>query len=287
MLCTTCRSNTATTSEGLCGVCVQAAAAAGPTPGPPGRTGPPAPPDARRPAWLRSPVGLGRAVAVLLGVTAAIDLFALWTGIVLRGVLDDVISGDHGTDLDQRADRADALYSAGGVAQVSALVVTCVVFLFWFHRVRVNAEVFEPHIHRKSRGWAVGGWFVPIVNLWYPRRVAVDIWDASGDRSAALDRTLPLDASASRPPHPLVNAWWTLWVSNILVSRWATRAYQDAEDAEEIKSTVTQLMFSDALDIAAAVAAIVFVLRLTRMQDMKARFGAPHPQPPAGPFAAP
>ncbi|MGV2915410.1 DUF4328 domain-containing protein [Streptomyces alfalfae] len=280
MLCTTCRSNTATTPEGLCDACVRAAAAAGPPPGPP------VPPAAGRPAGLRSPVGLARAVVVLLGVVAAVDVFALWTGTVLRDVMGDVVTGDHGTDIDQRADRADALYIAGGVAQVAALVVTCVVFLVWFHRVRVNAEVFEPHIHRKSRGWAIGGWFVPIVNLWYPRRIAVDIWDASGDRSVALDRTLTLDASASRPPHPVVNAWWTLWVSNLLVSRWATRAYQDADDAEEIKSTVTQLMFSDALDIAAAVAAIVFVLRLTRMQDAKARSGPP-PRPVTEPFPAP
>ncbi|MHC8561992.1 DUF4328 domain-containing protein [Streptomyces albidoflavus] len=54
-----------------------------------------------------------------------------------------------------------------------------VVFLVWFRRGRVNAEVFDPYGHTLRRGWAVGSWFVPFANLWLPRRVAVDTWRAS------------------------------------------------------------------------------------------------------------
>ncbi|MGV9879453.1 DUF4328 domain-containing protein [Streptomyces sp. NPDC003006] len=277
MLCTSCQFNTATTSQGLCDVCVQAAAASAPPPVPPAPAG----------AWLRSPVGLGRAVVVLLGVVIATDLYALWAGTVMRDVMNDLITGDYGTDIEREAQHADVLYAQSGSVQLVALIATCVVFLVWFRRVRVNAEVFEPYIHRKTRGWTVWGWFVPVVNLWFPRRIALDIWDASGDRSVAPDRTLTLDASAARGPHPLINAWWTLWVANILVSRWASRVYGKAEEAEEIRSALNGMMLTDALDIAAAVLAIVFVLRLTRMQDRKARLGPPLAQPAPEPFAAP
>ncbi|MVO85355.1 DUF4328 domain-containing protein [Streptomyces sp. p1417] len=40
-----------------------------------------------------------------------------------------------------------------GCRGATALVANGVVFLVWFHRVRVNAEVFEPCVHRKGRGW--------------------------------------------------------------------------------------------------------------------------------------
>ncbi|CAM5264364.1 hypothetical protein SALBM135S_04172 [Streptomyces alboniger] len=270
--------NTATTSEGLCGVCVQAAAAGEP---------PAKLPDAGRPARLRSPVGLGRAAVALLGLVIVTDLFALYASLVFGGVLDDLITGDYGADIDRRADRAQSMYGFSGVAQVNVLLVSCVVFIVWFYRVRVNAEVFEPHIHRKARGWTVGSWFVPVVNFWFPRRIALDIWDASSALSAAPARTMPLDPSAARVPHPLINAWWTLWVADNLFGRWTSSRYSGAEENEEIRSAVEYGMIADALDIAAAVLAIVLVLRLSRMQDMKARFGAPCPQPLARPFPAP
>ncbi|MEU5580131.1 DUF4328 domain-containing protein [Streptomyces huasconensis] len=277
MLCKACQFNTATTSQGYCGVCVQAAAAA-PPPGPAMVDG--------RAAWLRSPVGLGRATAVLLGLVIATDVYSLWTGTVMQDVLGKLVGGAYGADIEREADHADTLYANTGIAQTVALLATCVVFLVWFHRVRVNAEVFEPHIHRKKRGWTVWGWFVPVVNLWFPRRIAVDIWDASGTRSATPDGMPPLDPAAERGPHRLVNVWWALWVANLFAGRWATQSYMKAEEADEIKAAVANMMFTDALDIAAAVLAIVFVLRLTRMQDTKARMGpAPAPQSAAFPAA--
>ncbi|MEU6761413.1 DUF4328 domain-containing protein [Streptomyces sp. NPDC046853] len=277
MLCTECQFNTATTSEGLCDVCVVAAAHSKPAP----RSGYKSD---GRPAYLRSPVALGRATVALLGVVIAADLYSLWAGTVVQGVTEDLLGADYGVgyeagyaaaDLVRDAERADTLYAASGWLQAAALVATCVVFLCWFYRVRVNAEVFEPHIHGKTRGWTVGSWFVPILNLWIPRRIALDIWDASGDRSVALDRTLTLGDTSARATHPLINGWWTLWVASILVGRWASTNYWGAEEAEEIDAAVSRLMFADVINIAAAVMAILVVLRLTRMQDTKARSGPP------------
>ncbi|MEV2255846.1 DUF4328 domain-containing protein [Streptomyces sp. NPDC050147] len=271
MLCTQCQFNTATTSEGLCDVCVTVAATASkPEPRLPYASG-------GRPAYLRSPVGLAWATVALLGVVIAADLYSLWAGTVVQGVMEDLLSARYavgpGPDLVGEAERADTLYAVSGWLQTGALVATCAVFLCWFHRVRVNAEVFEPYIHSKTRGWAVGGWFVPVVNLWFPRRIALDIWDASGERSVALDRTMTLGDSSARGTHPLINGWWTLWVANLFVGRWATSAYWDAEEADEVDAALSQMMFADVMDIAAAVLAILFVRRLTRMQDAKARTG--------------
>ncbi|WP_399928623.1 DUF4328 domain-containing protein [Streptomyces kanamyceticus] len=266
------------TSEGYCGVCAQAAAEAAPPPGRAMVDG--------RPAWLRSPVGLGRAAAVLLGVVIATDVYSLWAGTVMQDVLGKLVGGEYGADIEREAENADALYANTGIAQTAALLATCVVFLVWFHRVRVNAEVFEPYIHRKKRGWTVWGWFVPVVNLWFPRRIAVDVWDASAARAVPPHDMMPPDPAAERGSHRLVNVWWTLWVANLFAGRWATRSYMKAEEADEIKAAVANMMFTDALDIAAAVFAVVFVLRLTRMQDTKARTG-PDPARQAVPFPAP
>lgn len=212
------------------------------------------------PAWLRSPVGLGRATAALLGVVIAADLFAIWADITMYDVSGALADGDIGDAVQRRADHADSLNSAAGYAQTSTLVAAIVVYLIWFLRVRVNAEVFNPFGHSKSRAWAGWGWFVPVVNLWFPRRVMLDIWEASG----------PVGV---RSATGLVNAWWTFWIIGLIADRAGFTAYRRAETAQEIHDAVGQVMFADVVDVVAAVLAILVVLKLTRMQNEKAHQG--------------
>ncbi|MFB7996370.1 DUF4328 domain-containing protein [Streptomyces sp. NPDC056002] len=211
------------------------------------------------------------AVVVLLGVTIAIDLFALWVGFEQRSLAADFVAGHFSAGSDADADRIDSLYGAAGIAQICALVATGVVFIVWFRRVRINAEVFRPDGHSRSRGWASWGWFVPVINLWAPRRVAIDTWDASLPEADLIPR---------KHPHTVINSWWSLWLLSNAIGRMAGSQYDKAESLGEIKSATEMLMFSDALDVAAAVAAIMFVRVLTRMQDEKALRG-----PVMAPFA--
>lgn len=88
---------------------------------------------------------------------------------LLGRLLDDL-----GSVTAQEIDQADSLYGASGIVQLVATLATAAVFVIWFHRTRVNAEVFAPEYHAKKRAWAIWGWFVPVVNLWFPRRIATD-----------------------------------------------------------------------------------------------------------------
>lgn len=212
------------------------------------------------PAWLRSPVGLGRAAAVMLGVVIASDVLGILADLTMSDVTGALADGGTSADLQRRADHADAFYSAAGYVQSAALVAAIVVYLIWFQRVRVNAEVFNPLGHSTSRGWVFWGWFVPVLNLWRPRRVMLDIWDASGPHGG-------------RGSHGLVNGWWTAWVVGLLAGRAGFTEYRKADTAQEIHDAVRQVMFADVIDIVAAVLAILVVLRLTRMQNQKAYEG--------------
>ena len=85
--------------------------------------------------------------------------------------------------------------AAQGVAQlvnVGAIVVW-IIFLIWFHRAATNARDAGLRA-RRSPGWAVGGWFIPIGNFWLPYQSASDLFP---------------------PDHPgrkVVNRWWTFWL---------------------------------------------------------------------------
>ncbi|MFC9672864.1 MULTISPECIES: DUF4328 domain-containing protein [unclassified Streptomyces] len=215
-------------------------------------------------AVLKSPVGVSMAVVVLLGVTIAIDLFALWVGFEQRGLAADFAAGHFSAGSKADADRMDLLYGAASIAQICVLVATAVVFIVWFRRVRINAEVFLPEGHTHSRGWATWGWFVPIANFFIPRRVAADIWNASRREPGLM---------GARPVSAVVNRWWGLWLASNAIDRVAGSQYSKAEEFGAIKSATEILMLSNALGIAAAVAAILFVRALTRAQDEKALAG--------------
>ncbi|MGW3019518.1 DUF4328 domain-containing protein [Streptomyces longwoodensis] len=221
----------------------------------------PAPPYAGPPGLrLRPPAALARATAVLLGLVVATDLFACSADLLQRDVAGDMADGGTGAGLIDRADRADTLFAAAGVAQGAALVATAVVALCWLWRIRVNAEVFDASRHRLRRGWTIGAWFCPVVNLWFPRRIVADSWDASTPWGV-------------RSGHAPVNAWWAVWLADLFVGRVADRGYGRAETADELREAAGTMLFSDCLDIAAAALTFVVVTRLTRLQERKVLSG--------------
>ncbi|MFE3034629.1 DUF4328 domain-containing protein [Streptomyces canus] len=247
MLCTRCHHVEAAPDGVLCAQCAAPA-------------GFQAPPAGAPKVWLRSPVGLGRATAILLAVAAAVDVFALGADLYQYDVTGDLLGRGAGAGVRDRSDLADTLTGVAAAAQGLMLCVCAVVFVVWLWRVRRNAEVFAPDGHRKARAWVIAGWVVPFASLWYPRRVVVDIWDAS--------------STGEKPEgHGLINLWWTLWLLSNTVGQVLYAAFDQADTYRRIHDSLTQILVADGLDLVSALAAAAVVLRLTRMQDEKARRG--------------
>ncbi|MFH8471409.1 DUF4328 domain-containing protein [Streptomyces sp. NPDC018000] len=215
--------------------------------------------------YLRSPDGLAMAVVILLTVVAVTDLLAVAAGLNVRRLLANGLENDFATYDHAEAALADNLYGSASLLQDVMALATAVVFIIWFRRVRLNAEVFDPSMQPMAPGWAVGAWFVPIANLVLPRRIAGGIWTASAQTNT--------DGSWRTVPATPMNLWWGAWVCSLVFS-WVTfRLYMKAEDTQEIIDTTGLMMASDAFDIVAAVLAILFVRKLTRMQGERAALG--------------
>lgn len=212
---------------------------------------------------VRSLRGLGVAVVLLLGLVIAADVFA-----VVAGARMYAFWGAEPVDFEVYSEW-ERLYRWSDVATMSTFVACGVVFILWFRRARINAEVFAPDGHSLVRGWAVWGWLVPVVNLWIPRRVALDIWSAS-TTGAHLGQ-------APRQSSGLVNAWWTLWVVSTVPTALATWSHAKAEGPAETRQALALTLLSVLLDIAAAVLAVRVVRRLTAMQHRKALEATPVP----------
>ncbi|MEY9871782.1 hypothetical protein ABH931_001255 [Streptacidiphilus sp. MAP12-33] len=104
---------------------------------------------------------------------------------------------------------ADTAFLYSPTPELLGLIILCAFGFFvallvwrsiWIRHCWTNAELLAPGTLRDGRTRAVGLWFVPLVNLWWPRRVLLDLRRASG-----------------LPQPGVVNLWWATGLVGLVV----------------------------------------------------------------------
>jgi hypothetical protein len=132
---------------------------------------------------------------VAYAVTAAVSVVIIHEFMAeLQRLID---AGDTNTQ-PQFASTSAGLSALSNLTSIVTIVVGIVV-LIWFHRAASNAEALGLP-QRRSPGWAVGGFILPIVNFWFPYQSACDFFPPGS------------------PDRKLVGRWWAFWLSAQLSS---------------------------------------------------------------------
>lgn len=146
--------------------------------------------------------GKGRAASVLVGVTSAVSLvvgpWALGRAVSPSGLFVE-----------------SPVLAGLSTAALFAFLASAVAVVVWFRAAFDNAAALGASDLRFSPGWAIGGWILPIANLFIPKKIADDVWRAS-------DPALPVQAGARWKFEPVparLHIWWTLWVVQLISSR--------------------------------------------------------------------
>src|SRR5262249_24962681 len=193
---------------------------------------PPAGPDPGQPpsgaVWSQPPSGAwpGRTYSSLAGLATALQVLLPLNAVTDAGgaaallhqhALLTRLDNDPGSVPLAEANSSDATVGTVSLISLLLLIATGVVFIVWFYRARNNADVFGGNFQRRSRGWAIGGWFCPIVNLWFPYQTATDaLYEAE---SAATAPPGQRQVTSSRPGYPLLRAWWILLLLSGVLAR--------------------------------------------------------------------
>ena len=220
--------------------------------------------EALAPAEPYRPLGRwARRVLVLLVLGIVIDLVALGSDLSERALLERIESGELVTD--SEADANDRRQVIVASVQGAVFIVTAAFFIAWFHRAYRNLRALGAKELRFRPGWAVGGWFVPILNLWRPKQIANDIWRASNP-------ALPREAADAwnDPTPPLLLFWWLAFVAGEWLYNVATRLSFQAEEIGELKTVAGTFIVGDILWAIAGVLALVVVRRTTARQQGRA-----------------
>ncbi|MEU6251963.1 DUF4328 domain-containing protein [Streptomyces sp. NPDC047043] len=188
----------------------------------------------------KAPLPLARCTQAVIPVAAVADVFR---ALAVRA---------------HRLHPTDASLNRSGFASMVFVYLTTaaiVLFLVWFSRCRRNAQVLSPGAVTGSGAWAVLAWLIPMVNLWVPRGLVLEVQRASS-----------ADTTTTGRDEVLVNVWWAAWAGHTVL----TAASQLGGG-----TSLPLLVVAEVLEIAAAVLVVLVIQRITTLQSRALAAGSP------------
>ncbi|WP_159447727.1 DUF4328 domain-containing protein [Streptoalloteichus hindustanus] len=206
--------------------------------------------------------GLTVAVISLLGVWAFVALARMVVNIQRISLVGKVF--DENAAVDSLAvDRNDTLHALTSLLQFATLIATGVVLVVWLFRARANAEAMVPAPHHLGRTWLVIGWLVPVVSLWFPKRIMDDIWRASHPNTPSTCYDLNL---TNRPG--LGYAWWAAWLLHLALDRVVSRLLR-SESLESLRLAAIIEANATPIGLVAATSLALLVWRVKGFQEQR------------------
>lgn len=228
----------------------------------------------------KSLAGRASFAMVLLLLTIPANLWVIVADLDYLDFLNRLIDGE-ALSIAEARDAEDVVQASGLIYFFTSLGAT-VAFLFWFARAYYNLPRLGLTDLRWGRGWSIGAWFVPILNLIRPKRIANDIWRGSEGPPAAGGEDWH-----SRPVDRIVHWWWAAWILAGMVGWLFTRILLSGNGPDtqaELLDLARDERLAYFVDIAsslllipAAILAVLFVRRVTDRQER-----AIAPRGPAG-----
>lgn len=204
----------------------------------------------------RSVAGLGKATSILAfvaGFGALILALGEWHAYSLA---ESYLEG-RGGSVAEVAD-ADNLNRQLALLYIACVVATGVLMIVWVYQARLNAELICTAQHRRARGWAIGAWFCPVVNLWFPAMIVEDIYRASMPSTRHDQVTF-----VGMPGVTLIRFWWTPFILSGIISYFSSL---NTNTLDDLHTQVVGFVLSALLYLAAAVPLTMIIRRISAWQ---------------------
>lgn len=190
---------------------------------------------------------LSKFLLVLLALSFGLSLIALFSDYLEYNFLISVQDGVEVTE--EQALANDARQGIIGISQITLYLITVVVFCMWVYRMSRNANSIENSSLDTSPGWAVGYFFIPILNLWKPYQALKESYEAF----------IKYPSSNS-----VLSLWWFAWIVSNILGRIAFRIIMRAETLEELIRASVISIGVDAFDLFLTGMAILVVITVSR-----------------------
>jgi len=165
---------------------------------------------------------------------------------------------------------ADVLLFVVSLAVIGVFLATAVLFLAWVYRAHKNLKALGATDLKYSPGWAIGGFFVPFLNLVRPYQVVTEIWNAS-----ASQRRSPLGGAWKQEESSwFIGLWWSAWLLAGVFDSLGVFMVIGSNQSDQLSVATRFLVVSDVVNAASAALAIMVVLKINARQEKSNRLNA-------------
>lgn len=198
-------------------------------------------------------------------------------------VREDVPEHPGCTRLVETSSRFDSLETATTIATVLvilAVIITAFPFSSFAHRSSRNLRTLKSEGQKHSPDGLVIRFFVPVINIYKPLFMFVELFKASDPRVPEGD----VEGWKKKGiPSPVVVAWGLMWGAVVIYNPLTTTQlfFRERLDLADLSRTTTGLMVSDIFLIVLGVLAILMANTLSKWQDARAaKYGTVTVTPP-------
>jgi hypothetical protein len=216
-------------------------------------------------AFAKSGLWIKRSLLLYISVLAVESLACLAVVAALWGAADL----EPGSSQLRLAGVGLLAMSACGLIQLIVYIAIVVLFLRLLYKAVQKARDFSTPFSYVSPGWAVGYWFIPLMNLYRPLEVVKALFKACAAQAGA-------DAKP-KAGEQLLGAWWAFWILGNIVSWIFFRMDTDMSTQAGI---VTYVEFDLGLNLLLIAGALLFmqvVKRLVEAVSDAGEKGSPNP----------
>lgn len=158
----------------------------------------------------------------------------------------------------------DQRQSIIGLLSLGAQIALIITFIQWFRRAYHNLHKIGERDLLTSEGWAAGAWFVPILSLFRPYQIMVEISKRTKSFVLRNDNNVEFDNSEIRISDNksdlrIILLWWISWIVTSIASNISFQITRNGVDVDTFIYSNVVGMFSDAVGIISIIFAIKMV----------------------------
>ncbi|HET7332732.1 DUF4328 domain-containing protein [Dyella sp.] len=207
---------------------------------------------------FKNPEKLTRWLEYLLYSSILMGVLSALSDVLLYGLLEDIKAGTYASmaTVVAAAVAADTRQTWVAGIRIGIMLATIVLFAMWIYRAASNTRALGAKDMTFTPGWAVGYYFVPILNWWYPYQAMKEIWKAS---------KAP-DAWEAAKRGSVLPWWWLFYLLSGLFGYVVYMVASAAHDIDDLRVALVLMVISSVLSVTSTAIAVVLVRQVHQMQ---------------------
>ncbi|HBN05190.1 MAG TPA: hypothetical protein DD434_05305 [Bacteroidales bacterium] len=196
----------------------------------------------------------------LIKVVLAIDILSIISLYLQYDLLQTFVN--EGEFSIEKAESNDLREQILSILYSGFFIISAITFIMWFRRAYYNLHQKISYLSWKE-GWASGAWFVPILNLYRPYQIMMELYKETIELLKKKDNNL-----ASKLTTTYVNLWFSLWIVSNILSNISFRYQIKAKSIDELITSTILNMISCIIVIPLAIITIKVIKDYSKAEPL-------------------